>query len=537
MSEEKKFSNKGLTFQLYLRGNEVRKNEVLRKMRFLKEKSLSKKLSNNTDVIEEALDFWIKNHSRETETAQPASQLVINQDFVPLQPFSSVSKDDTNELMFLTTTSAINLLVAQSSHHQELCNSTLQWENSTMHGHVAIANLRCEHGHNIRWTSSPYMANAHFLVNYRVFHGYITSGMIPSKYERFSEGANIGTMSQSYLDNLTKEFANIIKSLKNESSENAVELEIGMYPNLEEGITIMTDARHGCRKNAKDCDIVCIGEKTHQVLHSIHVTKRDDPCSQRHETFGTRRMYDDFERQNVSIGTHVHDCNGAVNCLVRDTQIFTDNQNDSWHACIALKKQIQNVASGPKYKHGQSWHAQLEDKPEAIRKFAYTAMKNCGENAETLRYMLANMTEHFQNNHQNCFDQSRCRLDPNYEPSTIVVRNDVAIRLLNDTIKKSTIYKNAHNYTKALSTAYVESFNNTLNMFQDKRIYFQDIQYEMRTNLAVLYWNENVDRAYTSLFESEAPDIPFKHPKKVLTKPTYSFRENIWEKLIESVYT
>ncbi|CAH1786355.1 unnamed protein product [Owenia fusiformis] len=143
-----------------------------------------------------------------------------------------------------------------------------------------------------------------------------------------------------------------------------------------------------------------------------------------------------------------------------------------------FKKQIQNVASGPKYKPGQSLHAQLEDKPEAIRKFAYTAMRNCDENAETLRYMLANMTEHFQNNHQNCFDQSRCRLDPNYEPSTTVVRNDVAIRLLNDTIKKRPIYKNAHNYTKVLLTAYVERFNNTLNMFQDKWIYLQDIQYE-----------------------------------------------------------
>lgn len=40
--------------------------------------------------------------------------------------------------------------------------------------------------------------------------------------------------------------------------------EIGLYQELE-GIEIMTDARHGWRKNAKDTSDVAIEEKSHKV--------------------------------------------------------------------------------------------------------------------------------------------------------------------------------------------------------------------------------------------------------------------------------
>jgi hypothetical protein len=36
-----------------------------------------------------------------------------------------------------------------------------------------------------------------------------------------------------------------------------------------------------------------------------------------------------------------------------------------------------------------------------------------------------------------------------------------------------------------------------MNIYQDKRIAFGDMQYNARSNLAVLPWNENVDREFT----------------------------------------
>lgn len=40
---------------------------------------------------------------------------------------------------------------------------------------------------------------------------------------------------------------------------------VGCQSENEDGIAIMTDARHGWRNNAKDSSVVAIGEKTHQV--------------------------------------------------------------------------------------------------------------------------------------------------------------------------------------------------------------------------------------------------------------------------------
>ena len=63
-----------------------------------------------------------------------------------------------------------------------------------------------------------------------------------------------------------------------------------MTENLEDGITVMSDARHGWRKNARDTSVVVIGDKTHKVLNHTHVTNADDPVTQRHETLGTKKV-------------------------------------------------------------------------------------------------------------------------------------------------------------------------------------------------------------------------------------------------------
>ena len=45
-----------------------------------------------------------------------------------------------------------------------------------------------------------------------------------------------------------------------------------------------------------------------------------------------------------------------------------------------------------------------------------------------------------------------------------------------------------------MSTAHVESFNNPLNVFQNKSICFQDGTYTTRSKIAVCHWNKNVGR-------------------------------------------
>ena len=126
-----------------------------------------------------------------------------------------------------------------------------------------------------------------------------------------------------------------------ENIEGALMAEIGMYEELD-GIDIMTDARHGWRKNAKDISVVAIGEKKHKVLQCQHVTKADDAVSQRHEMKGTSEIYRYFEAKNTTVKVHTHDRNMAVNKFVKISG-YTLNQNDLWHGEKSMKKALKSI--------------------------------------------------------------------------------------------------------------------------------------------------------------------------------------------------
>ena len=90
----------------------------------------------------------------------------------------------------------------------------------------------------------------------------------------------------------------------------------------------MTDARHGWRKNAKDTSVVAIGEKTHKVLSCEHVTKTDDTVTQRHERFGTEKIYQHLKNRSVAVGVHAHDRNLSINKFIRE-ECDSESQNDT----------------------------------------------------------------------------------------------------------------------------------------------------------------------------------------------------------------
>ena len=101
----------------------------------------------------------------------------------------------------------------------------------------------------------------------------------------------------------------------------------------------------------------------------------------------------------------------------------------------------------------------------------------------------------------------------------------------------SVIFKHPEDYILGKDTFYVESFNNVMSIFQDKRIVFGDDQNYMRSNLAVCHWNENVDREHTSVYHSNNPNAPRNQKgKTVYKKLTFTYRDNIWSKYVESLY-
>jgi hypothetical protein len=164
-------------------------------------------------------------------------------------------------------------------------------------------------------------------------------------------------------------------------------------------------------------------------------------------------------------------------------------------------------------------------------------MKNCQGDASKLREKIDNIVEHYQDKHSKCHETSRCRTDPNYEPSKFIITSEAAKVSLLECLHKHKIYKKAEEYCKCRDTHYVESFNNALLQYHDKRIVFGPETYKLRMDLAIIDWNEHVDRPLTSrryLTEISAPRRQLGPP--VHTAKTYHFWTILWKKWMEMLY-
>ena len=514
------------SFKIECPGNQEQKDMLLGKLRSVR--GITKQ--NNTDLLHTVLDFWKLHHpDNHNETQGMAMDTTYASSYVPC------SKEHVNQELFISTKEAMNSLLLQVEQHRDTCEKRLLWTESSMHGHVCSATLSCGNSHSIRWKSSPYLPNGKFMVNYRVATGYLSSGMIPSQYQRFCEGVGVGAIPQKAMDCITKEYAECVKEEMVASCSQAINEE--QASSSDDGITIVTDARHGWRKNAKDTDVVCIGYSTHKVLCSSHITWIDDHCTQRHELIGTKRIYQHLESKQVKISAHAHDSNASINKYIREEKPNVVNQNDTWHVGVSMKKAVSQITKGAQYKHGVTWHWEIQDKASSIITHTHWAMRNCNGDPKVLRDSLDNVVAHYQNNHEHCHPTSRCRSEALYELSKVVLADPVAINLLTKCIKSSAVYKRAPDFVKALDTCHVESFNNVLNVFHDKRIVFQSTQYEMRTDLTVCHWNENVDRPYTSFTTLGRTDPSSRQAQKKNYKDcTYNYRTAILGRLMDKIY-
>ena len=120
-----------------------------------------------------------------------------------------------------------------------------------------------------------------------------------------------------------------------------------------------------------------------------------------------------------------------------------------------------------------------------------------------------------------------------------LLRDQRAIDLFTNAIHSTVVYMHAQDYALAKDTYYVESFNNVLNMFQDKRIAFDNEEYTRRSQIAVCHWAENVNRPHTSIWEPPVRLVGHgvrAGGKKKLTKQTFQYSWNIWSRFTRQIY-
>ena len=194
-----------------------------------------------------------------------------------------------------------------------------------------------------------------------------SSGILPSQYERFCNMVQFGHFTTYMQEKLRKTYSEMVGKEAQDSCEQALLVELGYdIPDDEteetntdnfQHVSMITDARHGWRRNSRQTDVVAIGVETHKVLRLEVVTKVEEVISQRHELTGTRRLYEYFDSvfDGVGVGmkVHAHDRNASINNFVKREYPETVNQNDTWHVAKREEKQAKPIVGGPAATHGK----------------------------------------------------------------------------------------------------------------------------------------------------------------------------------------
>ena len=482
----------------------------------------------NEALLNELLDNYIYSRSSNVDTSSEGKSDKL---FVPSSTFVDHTRKD--DPLFVSSKESLNHIFDLLHQHKN-CNGVTEVTELRYIGHVAMCRIKCPKcTFATGWNSSPYMSstdghNPMFLVNMKMTHAYITSGLRNAQYDMLCSGAGIGNLKDERINKIKRLYVPIIQEAAKESKTQATEEEIASTDDIMSGIDIMSDARHGTRKNAKDTDVICLGEKTHKCLWAGHILRSRDPVTQRHETIGTKDMYGHFDDIQCAINIHVHDSNASVSKYVQEERSPTINQLDVWHETSKIPSKFKKISSGAKKSEGKTWHHQLFDKGSSVKVHVNWCIRNCEHNSDTLKQKLENVVKHYQNDHDNCDPKSRCKTDPRYEPSKLVITSPVAANMLLKFIQSLNVYRRPERFIYARNTGYVESFNRSIKLFHSKDVHFSDEDYQMQSNLAVLSWNENVDRPFTSQIVESAT----QRKKKVLKQKTYGFKDILWNRLI-----
>ena len=162
----------------------------------------------NGETLTKLLDYFLRDSADKKDHLSPEETGQSNQPtFSEWSNYSLVPRSDVDQQLFVTTIGmTVNMVNTVSSHirrNQQCRGAVFTGNISYMKGHCAVVSYTCGHCQLDlpNWQSSPYLPNQKFLVNYRMAHGFYSSGILPSQYERFMEAANIGCMNDKYLKN------------------------------------------------------------------------------------------------------------------------------------------------------------------------------------------------------------------------------------------------------------------------------------------------------------------------------------------------
>ena len=460
---------------------------------------------------------------------------------------SIIAKSDPKEdRLFIVTQSMLLSLMHSVGEHGQKCEKLNFSLAKTSHVNTCMAmelEFHCDRDHVVKMFTSPRLGDNH-LVNYKIAFAAHVAGISKSAFDVFCTQAFQLIITNRLNEKFVDTFSTVVNQVANNDMEHRLQEELEKSPT--EGLTVATDGRFGQRKNSKNSNVSATGLQTGYIIAHAYVNKKDDPCSQRHESVGTLQIFNNLiNEKKLKIDYHVHDHSAAVRNIVKQSFPKVKNQFDQWHGLRQFRAVVTKVTKGPQRAHGVQWHKRLSDKRESVIKHAYYSLNHCKKDPDNLRKLLLVCVSHYSNDHSQCMPTSRCKTDPNYKSSKMSLENyPIAQRLLRSAIMRTNIYKEAEQYCMNFSTSLNESFHNIMNIYLPKRICLSDRLYKLGSHLSILHWNElrelNKNSAFDGFKSSHVssyipihPPMDHKEFRRDRNCHELRFYSVLWESLIK----
>ncbi|OWF47311.1 hypothetical protein KP79_PYT23454 [Mizuhopecten yessoensis] len=190
-------------FRIQIPGDENAKRNILdglQKVRDILCRNLRHPV-NNCDIMESLLHNYLHDKEKEKDNTIPN-----------FCTFKQTEKKDVDQKIFLTAESSVTRLCEVAGDHSKICEGKLAMKKITLKGHATSIRLSCtkDKHHSIFWSSSPYLPDNYFFVNYRVFHGKECSGILPIQYKRFTEGTGLGQLTKDKRKTYFDKYKNLV---------------------------------------------------------------------------------------------------------------------------------------------------------------------------------------------------------------------------------------------------------------------------------------------------------------------------------------
>ena len=411
----------------------------------------------------------------------------------------------------------------------------------------------CKNGHEMEWNSSePNKECTHCTADFDLCAATIMAKSTAARLRDTLEVAGFQKMSstvfnsaQNELNELAEKYLTFDKALTESKIKQAYGV---MAPEFE------IDTAFHTRINSWTAVTTALCARTKLVAESVMEVTGEGICSQQLEKRGMGKVLPAVIERYDSCSSVTTDACGSLRKQVADIvkpmveKGECEQLLDIWHqqkgiyskycAFIDSKWGVLPPRHGEDGKRIPNSMADIQE--NALQKkemkrlarwmrghFTYT-VDHAQQDKETATKIWKNAAAHLAGDHSKCLeynDEADC------STSTIRLRTPKMVEVMTKFLEQKGLIDDFESYRNDRSTSFIESFNNTLAAFADKRLFFNLKALRLRHVLAILSWNEMRGRDLVGRKEAKVGPRNSRHPNRHArnryVEPVHAWRVNL----------